>query len=318
MKKILTAVGILILTFSAVSCDKLEKIKEKLSQKDNTVQVNPFSVNSGDDNRDIISFNNKVVKMDDAHSDFIKNLQNSLTQMDEYVKNATGNPQYSVISPIFTPTVMMWAGQEIKAPNVLGKDFQILVDKMKDTASQLQTLKKELEVYKDAEDWKDDKGKKVTEISEKAEKLIQENRNSANELFTKLTPRADKAELEVLKDHPLKKQIIQSRETMELAQKIIDDSYDIKDLNTYKQKFSQQYIKMEELYTRNIDEKIPSSEAQKEKSYTAFNNSVNDFMGKMRIVQRSLNENSKELNNDLDDMEREAGFVLDRYNNFVD
>lgn len=317
MKKSLIVVGMLILTFSAVSCDKLEKIKEKLSQND-TRQVDPFSVNSGDDNRDIISFNNNVVKMDDAHSDFIKNFQNSLMQMDEYVKNVVANPQYSGISPIFTPTVMMWAGQEIKAPNVLGKDFQVLVDRMKDSASQLQLLKKELEAYKDAEDWKDDKGKKVNEINEKAKKLIQENRNSANELFAKLTPRTDKAEVEVLKDHPLKKQIIQSRETMELAQKIIDESYDVTDLNAYKQKFSQQYIQMEKLYTRNVDEKIPSSEEQKEKSYTAFNNSVNDFLGKMRIVQRSLNENNKELNNDLDALEREAGFVLSSYNTFVD
>lgn len=317
MKKSLIVVGMLILTFSAVSCDKLEKIKEKLSQND-TRQVDPFSVNSGDDNRDIISFNNNVVKMDDAHSDFIKNFQNSLIQMDEYVKNVVANPQYSGISPIFTPTVMMWVGQEIKAPNVLGKDFQVLVDRMKDSASQLQLLKKELEAYKDAEDWKDDKGKKVAEINEKAKKLIQENRNSANELFAKLTPRTDKAEVEVLKDHPLKKQIIQSRETMELAQKIIDESYDVTDLNAYKQKFSQQYIQMEKLYTRNVDEKIPSSEEQKEKSYTAFNNSVNDFLGKMRIVQRSLNENNKELNNDLDALEREAGFVLSSYNTFVD
>ena len=317
MKKSLIVVGMLVLTFSAVSCDKLEKIKEKLSQND-TGYVDPFSVNSGDENRDIISFNNKMVKMDDAHSEFIKNFQNSLMQMDEYVKSAAANPQYTGVSPIFTPTVMMWAGQEVKAPNVLGKDFQVLVDRMKDTASQLQTLKKELEVYNDAEDWKDDKGKKITEISEKAKKLIQENRNSANELFKKLTPRAGKAEVEVLKDHPLKEQIIQSRETMELAQKIVDESYDITDLNAYKQKFSQQYMQMEKLYTRNVDEKIPSSEEQKEKSYIAFNNSVNDFLGKMRIVQRSLNENSKELNNDLDDLEREAGFVLDRYNNFVD
>ncbi|WP_232815752.1 hypothetical protein [Chryseobacterium capnotolerans] len=64
--------------------------------------------------------------------------------------------------------------------------------------------------------------------------------------------------------------------------------------------------------------KIPSSEKQKESSYTAFNNSVSDFLGKMRIVQRSLNENSTELNKNLDDLENEAGTVLSRYNNFVD
>ncbi len=307
----------LILSFSTVSCDKLEKIKEKLSQN-NTRQVNPFSVNSGDENRDIITFNNKVVKMDDAQAKFIENFQNSIVQMETYVKNVSANPKFSGISPIFVPTVMMWAEQEIKAPDVLGKEYQVLVDKMKDTTSQLQVLKKELETYKTAEDWRDDKGKKISEISEKAEKLIKENRSAASELFTKLSPKADKAEIKVLEDHPLKKQIIQSREAMELAQKIVDDSYEITDLSTYKNKFSQQYEQMEKLYARNTGEKLPSSEKQKERSYLAFNNSVNDFLGKMRIVQRSLNENSENLNSDLDALEREAGFVLDRYNTFVD
>ncbi|WP_336960979.1 DUF3829 domain-containing protein [Chryseobacterium contaminans] len=318
MKKILLITGILSLSLSMVSCDKLEKIKEKLSQSGNSIQTNPFSVNSGDKNRDIVSFNNKVVKMDEAQAEFIKNFQESLTQMEEYVKNITANQQYSGMSPIFTPTIMMWINQEIKAPDVLGKDYQVLVDKMKDTATQLQTLKKDLETYKTAEDWKDDKGKKITEISEKANKLIQENRKAANELFAKLSPKADQAEIEVLKGHPLKDHIIQSKEAMEFTQKIIDDSYDITDLNAYKQKFAQQYQQMEKLYTRNVDEKIPSSEKQKENSYTALNNALNDFLGKMRIVQRSLNENSSDLNSDLDDLESEANTVLNRYNNFVD
>jgi hypothetical protein len=254
MKRSLIVTGMLIFSYTFTSCDKLDKIKEKLSQND-TKQINPFSVNSGDENRDIIAFNNKVVKMDDAQSDFIKDLRNSLVQMDTYVKNASANPQYVGISPLFTP-VTMWVEQEIKAPDVLGKEYQVLVDKMKDTAIQLKALKKELEVYKDAEDWKDDKGRRSQKSSEKAEKLIKENRSATSELFTKLTSKADKAEMETLKDHPLKKQIIQSREAMELTQKIIDDSYEVKDLNAYKAKFAQQYQQMEKLYARNIEEKF--------------------------------------------------------------
>ena len=317
MKTPLIIAGMLFFSFSVISCDKLEKVKEKLSQNDSG-QVNTFSVNSGDVNRDIIYFNNKVVKMDDEQSDFIKDFQNILIQMEDYVKNADANPKASGIMPIFTPSVMLYTLQELKAPDVLGKNFQTLVDKMKDTMVRLESLKKELDTYKQAEDWKDDKGKKVAEINEKAIQLIKENRTAANDLFTKLSPKANKAEIEMLKDHPLKTQIIQSKEVMELAQKIIDDSYDVADMNVYKNKFSHQYEQMEKLYKRNINEKIPSSEKQKENSYQAFNSSVNDFLGKMRIVQRSLNENSQDLNRDLDNLEREAGYVLDRYNTFVD
>ncbi|WP_407483309.1 hypothetical protein [Elizabethkingia meningoseptica] len=92
----------------------------------------------------------------------------------------------------------------------------------------------------------------------------------------------------------------------------------ITDPEAYKKLFAQQYKQLEKLYNRNADEKIPSEEMRKEGSYTAFNNAVNAFLGKMRIVQRSLNDNSDQLNSDLDDLERERGYVLDRYNSFVD
>lgn len=38
----------------------------------------------------------------------------------------------------------------------------------------------------------------------------------------------------MLKTHPLKQQITQSKEILDLTQKIIDDSYDIKDQAAYK------------------------------------------------------------------------------------
>ena len=82
--------------------------------------------------------------------------------------------------------------------------------------------------------------------------------------------------------------------------------------------FAQQYLQLEKLYNRNLEVKIPSSEKNKEASYNLFNNAVNIFLGKMRIVQRSMNESNDQLMNDLDDLEREAKTVLSRYNNFVD
>ncbi|MDE5451096.1 hypothetical protein KRE38_19015, partial [Elizabethkingia meningoseptica] len=70
MKKIIIAAGIITFSFSVVSCNK---IKEKLSEQNKTVKIDPFSVNSGDENRDIIAFNNKVVKLDEVQSNYIRN-----------------------------------------------------------------------------------------------------------------------------------------------------------------------------------------------------------------------------------------------------
>ncbi|AKH95522.1 DUF3829 domain-containing protein [Elizabethkingia anophelis] len=315
MKKITIAAGIFVFIFTATSCDK---IKEKLSQQNKTTKVNPFSVDSGDENRDIIAFNNKMVKMDKAQSDYIKSFEEAITSMDDFVKNALANPNAMRFTPVSTPISTFIALEEIKAPKVLGGEYQKLADKMISTFKDLKTLQEELSAYKNAEDWKDDKGKKIAEIKAKAYKIIDENRNAASQLFTKLEDKADKAEMEMLKTHPLKQQIIQSKEILDLTQKIIDDSYDIKDQAAYKKLFAQQYLQLEKLYNRNLEVKIPSSEKNKEASYNLFNNAVNIFLGKMRIVQRSMNESNDQLMNDLDDLEREAKTVLSRYNNFVD
>ncbi|MCT4223165.1 DUF3829 domain-containing protein [Elizabethkingia anophelis] len=315
MKKITIAAGIFVFISTATSCDK---IKEKLSQQDKTTKVNPFSVDSGDENRDIIAFNNKMVKMDKAQSDYIKSFEEAITSMYDFVKNALANPNAMRFTPVSTPISTFIALEEIKAPKVLGGEYQKLTDKMISTFKDLKTLQEELSAYKNAEDWKDDKGKKIAEIKAKAYKIIDENRNAASQLFTKLEDKADKAEMEMLKTHPLKQQIIQSKEILDLTQKIIDDSYDIKDEAAYKKLFAQQYQQLEKLYNRNLENKIPSAEKNKEASYNLFNNAVNIFLGKMRIVQRSMNESNDQLMNDLDDLEREAKTVLSRYNNFVD
>ncbi|MDV3955524.1 DUF3829 domain-containing protein [Elizabethkingia anophelis] len=315
MKKITIAAGIFVFISTATSCDK---IKEKLSQQDKTTKVNPFSVDSGDENRDIIAFNNKMVKMDKAQSDYIKSFEEAITSMDDFVKNALANPNAMRFTPVSTPISTFIALEEIKAPKVLGGEYQKLTDKMVNTFKELKMLQDELSAYKNAEDWKDDKGKKVTELKAKSQKIIEENRNAANQLFTKLDEKADKAEMEMLKTHPLKQQITQSKEILDLTQKIIDDSYDIKDQAAYKKLFAQQYLQLEKLYNRNLVVKIPSSEKNKEASYNLFNNAVNIFLGKMRIVQRSMDESNDQLMNDLDDLEREAKTVLNRYNNFVD
>ncbi|MDV2447040.1 hypothetical protein CMU93_05920 [Elizabethkingia anophelis] len=315
MKKITIAAGIFVLIYTATSCDK---IKEKLSQQDKTTKVNPFSVDSGNESQDIIAFNNKIVKMDKAQADYIKSFEEGLKSMDDFVKNALANPNAMRFTPVSTPISTFIALEEIKAPKVLGGEYQKLADKMISTFKDLKTLQEELSAYKNAEDWKDDKGKKIAEIKAKAYKIIDENRNAASQLFTKLEDKADKAEMEMLKTHPLKQQIIQSKEILDLTQKIIDDSYDIKDEAAYKKLFAQQYQQLEKLYNRNLENKIPSAEKNKEASYNLFNNAVNIFLGKMRIVQRSMNESNDQLMNDLDDLEREAKTVLSRYNNFVD
>lgn len=311
MQKIIL-IAVAILVQGITSCKNINK---KISGNDKT--FNPFSENSGNDNNDIIAFNNKIVELDKSHSDYIKKLNDGLNGMNTYVKSALANPQANIMKPIFIPMVMIGGYNEIKAPNTLGSNYQKQADSIKATFTEIKALQKQLETYKDGEDWKDDKGKKLEELTEQAHKLFATHQNQVDALFKELTPLADKAEAEILKDHPLQKQILQSREVLNLVRKIVDDSYEINDPAAYQTLFAQQYESLEKLYNRNMDTKIPSSEKTKESPYNSFNSSVNDFLSKMRVVKRSLSDNDKKLDDNLDAMERESNFVLSRYNTFV-
>lgn len=313
MKKIIIASSILVAVFSLNSCDK---IKDQMKKVEST-KIDPFSANSGDPNRDIIKFNNAMVKLDNDQTGFIKDFSEQLDRMDEFVKKSLTNTDVYAMAPIFTPMITRMY-DKVEVPKVLDGPMKGQLDTMNSTMVELRALSKELVTYKEAQDWKDDKGKKLGEIRTKAEALMSENRKAADALFATLEKKADVAEVEILKDHPLKDQILSSKEILNLVQKIVDDSYEFDDVNAYKTKFEQQYQQLEKLHTANIAKTLPSSESSKSRSYQNFNDAVNEFLGDMRIAKRSLAENGSSLNSDLDRLDSQAKTVLSDYNSFVD
>lgn len=314
MKKTIVVLGLLGAAFAMNSCDK---IKDQI-KKAETTKIDPFSVNSGDANRDIIKFNNSMVKLDNEQTRFIKNFQDAIDGLDKYIKESLANPKGYAISPIFTPVISTGMYDKIEVPKALDGSIKGQLETMNSTMEKMKALQKELSTYKEAQDWKDDKGKKLDEIRAKAEVLMTENRKAADGLFSILEKKADVAEVEILKDHPLKDQILSSKEILNLVQKIVDDSYDLDDINAYQTKFDQQYQQLEKLYNANVSKSFPSSEEAKKRSYQNFNDAVNSFLGDMRIAKRSMSENSEKLNSDLDDLESQSATVLSQYNSFVD
>jgi hypothetical protein len=313
MKKIIIASSILVAVFSLNSCDK---IKDQMKKVEST-KIDSFSANSGDENRDIIKFNNAMVKLDNDQTSFIKDFSDRLDRMDEFVKQSLSSSNSYAIAPIFTPVISRMY-DEVEVPKVLDGPIKGQLETMNSTITELKALNKELATYKEAQDWKDDKGKKLAEIRTKADALISENRKAADALFATLEKKADVAEVAILKDHPLKEQILSSKEILNLVQKIVDDSYEYDDVNAYKTKFDQQYQQLEKLYSANIAKTLPSGEEAKSRSYQNFNDAVNRFLGDMRIAKRSLADNASSLNSDLDGLDSQAKTVLSNYNSFVD
>ena len=68
--------------------------------------------------------------------------------MDDFVKNALANPNAMRFTPVSTPISTFIALEEIKAPKVLGGEYQKLTDKMVNTFKELKMLQDELSAYK--------------------------------------------------------------------------------------------------------------------------------------------------------------------------
>ncbi len=75
--------------------------------------------------------------MDKAQSDYIKSFEEAITSMDDFVKNALANPNAMRFTPVSTPISTFIALEEIKAPKVLGGEYQKLTDKMVNTFKEL-------------------------------------------------------------------------------------------------------------------------------------------------------------------------------------
>ena len=73
---------------------------------------------------------------------------------------------------------------------------------------------------------------------------------------------------------------------MELTQQIHTNTYDMEDLNTFNSDFEKSYTELEALYKENKENELPEDYQNKTRSFISFNDAVNDYLGKMRIIKR--------------------------------
>lgn|SRR5690606_16123565 len=267
---------------------------------------------------EIIAFNNKLVKADNSHASFIRTMHSFMQSTGRFITTRLEQPDSRTIAPATVPPVSINTLQGIVYPNGWSKTYQPMVKDMEDSFDALKKLQKEVDVYREAEDWKEDNGEKLTEFNERIYQEIDKNRAASEALFTKIRPEVDQAEEEVLKGHPLKDPIIQSKRVMSLALDITNQSYDATDLDTFKAEFEKQYDQLEKMHEKNSALSIPDTYKNKERSFNAFNDAANNFLGKMRIIKRELEANSELTDSALNQLDAASQSVLRAYNSFVD
>jgi len=268
---------------------------------------------------ELITFNNTIVKLDNTHSSSLKTFTSNFDRFDEFVKQKVQDPNgFNSIAPIMIMPPIINSSSEIVYPDGMSKEFKPLLDQMTESFKAVQAINKEIEVYKSAEDWKEDQGKKLVELREKATTEIKKNRDASNQIFEKLQPIVSKAEEITLEGNPLKDQYVRSKKLLDKVQQTTNMTFESTDLAKLTEDFKKNYQEIEKVYNENKNDELPKEYKSKERSFVSFNDSVNDFLGKMRIIQRELDAGTPITDNALTGIDNGSQNVLRSYNSFVD
>lgn len=296
------------------SCNSSEKGKSDsnsssiFSKKDDKKEAN-----------EIIAFNNLIVKADNNQSSNIKAFTDNFERLDEYIKTRISNPDgFNTIAPIMVTPPSINNMDRIVYPDGFSKEYKPLIDQMNESFEALKALNKDIDVYKSAEDWKEDNGKKMVEFRDKAMQEIKKNRDASNQIFDKLTPVVEKAEETTLDGSPIKNQFLRSKKLLNEVERTNSLAFETQDISQLKTEFQKKYNEIEKLYNENKGDTIPKEYKNRERSFGSFNDSVNDFLGKMRVVLRELEAGINLSESALTTLDNSAQDVLRSYNSFVD
>ncbi|MBJ2174053.1 DUF3829 domain-containing protein [Aureibaculum sp. A20] len=170
---------------------------------------------------------------------------------------------------------------------------------------------KKFKDYYDNEDFKDDDWAKGGEYLEIIKTNITAFYEKRSEAYKILRPISDQAEIELLKDHPLKESIIASKTDLAIAEEIVDIVYaeevDIDALNAKYDELEANHAKNKGLTPELLEEQ------NKATYYKNFYDEIEEYLGEVRKSKRD----GKITDREAESIGRDFKSLINYYNRFV-
>mgnify|MGYP000938524873 CR=1 FL=1 len=292
------------------------------SKSDSTIKIGGLFDSKNDKiskANSIIQFNNKIVQIDNSHYNDMDGFNEAFDALDRYISTKLNDPKSISIPPIGRiNSLSIHKIEGLIYPDGLSKEFKPLLDQMKDSHNTLLAIGKEMESYKSAEDWKEDNGAKLKSFKERAQIEITKNREASQNVFKKLKPIVDQAEEITLEDNPLKSQYIRSENILDKVLETTKSFFETENNTELKTEFAKNYQDLEKLLNENKKDQISNDYRAKAGAFERYNDAVNAFLGKMRIIQRNLDAGTEFEDTNIRALESASKQVLNTYNSFVD
>lgn len=308
MKKAIMILFAGVLGISAIQCKKENSTKSE-------VKLESKSKESVDQ---IIQFNNDYIQISDRRSTYLNGL-------DRFLEGAEAKSKGKNVIALIPPMYISVGVFPKEVPDVFGDATSEINSNYKIVNEKFDAIKKSIEnikSYLSAEDFKDDKGAQFQTWKTQILKDREDYYAAQDLLFGKMQPITDAAEEEVLKDHPLKDQIINSKKCLNLVNKAATEIQSQYDAQKYDAQSVQKiYDELEKAVTTNTAMKVEISDpayATRKNAFERYNKSLSDFLGAMRKLMRDSQESGIIGDREINDLESPYKSVISTYNSFVD
>ena len=282
---------------------------------------NPFSgsANGQQEANEVIEYYNNALELYKTYNNsYINQGVNYIEKAQEFVeKKATGALAIKPIKPIFMMISPMKENKE--APKGFGDKQETIkkaMEEMKRSAQAMRNLIDATTSYLDAEDYKDDNGKKLKDHQKEAEAQALTFRENAKTLLNTMSPIVNQAEESSLEDHPLKENILSSKKLLAVAGDFIDEvvaQSEAEKVNV--DKLDAAYKAIETQLANN--QKIEVKDASAKSNYERLNKEGEDYLGALRKFIRDTKEKKKFDQNGFNQVDSAYQSLVSAYNSFV-
>lgn len=267
-----------------------------------------------------LKYCNTVVKYDSDATKHLKQVKEDLPIFEQCLnqKEVTGATMSYIFTGIpLTNEIGFGADKvDILKPNTLLTDeisekvkpkVEAMVESYNKTKEAYETIRD----YISNEDYKDDNWLKAKNLVSQMKNNLDKYYKNSSKYFKIIKPISIEAEEVILEDHPLKKEIIHAKKTLNTIDLILDD---INEVNPDMSKLNKNYSTLEkQVKTGSSMDTKTLKEHYKDSLHKSFYDEVNDFLGEIRKSKRDKTITDDEYNSIMYTFRQ----IISYYNSFV-
>ncbi|WP_160714087.1 YiiG family protein [Chitinophaga solisilvae] len=270
----------------------------------------------------VIEYTNLLIDISNKQNDYIDRVLENLDKIEKGLHKPDDHFAFiGIISPSYHgPLRYSKVKAEEPVDELSSEDKKFFKEKVGvyNTAfKKIQDQYGQLSDYLKAQDYKDDKSVKGLALVDSVRLSTQQLLTIKAELIGKVNKIADASEAIVLKDSPLKDYILAMKADLQAVRSFIDIVESDSSFTKVKDKAQTAYNALEKAQSEHSQIKIDNAkEAHKDNAYKLFYDRMHDFLLESRKILRDAGDAGSLTQYQLDNLNRNYDYLIERYNSF--